>query len=305
MEKFGQAVGQTIAAVHSAISVVVDLLIYPLRTADPIYALIWISALAGVICLLIFGRFSNQAALRRVKDRIYGGLLEALLYRHDIRTCLAAQGRMFRAAGAYLRYALSPMFVMIIPVLFLLAQVQVRFGYRPLKTQEPVLIGVTLAESGDGRELNPGETLSPAENGSAEGVALESDSVAVQAAVRVPAKGEIVWRVGVPAPGRHRFAVRSASLDAPLVTAEVSSGAFGEPGYTIAPFFVAASTSWWRTLLYPGPSLSSSAGVRDIWVRYPPQEYSLLGFHLSAVVVFLIVSLLSGLLASRVLKIEI
>ena len=57
---------------------------------------------------------------------------------------MRSQGRVLAANGRYVLYALKPMLVMIVPMLLLLIQLDVRFGARALAEGETALVKVTV-----------------------------------------------------------------------------------------------------------------------------------------------------------------
>ena len=277
-----------IRAIHGVLGAIVDALIWPLRTVAPIYSLIWISVLAGIGCLFIYGMCSNQTALKRVKRSIYGGLLESLLYRHDIRTCLAAQGRMLVAGCRYLSLAITPMLVLLIPVLLLLGALNVRYGYRPLGSAEPVVVSAVLDPSAKG-------SVGITAGGRAD------DPPVIEASVHIPQRHEVTWRLAAPkqssAAAEHGMIITAA--DAAGYRLEVSSGeglrAIDAAGYD----------SWWESLLFGGTYLEPALKLREYRVAYREREYKIFGAAMPWLVIFFLVSLLAGIVASKVFKIEI
>ena len=94
-----------------------DLLLWPFGNMAPVWGLLFVSALSGILLLLVYGRISNQAAIRRTKKKIGGLMLEAVLYRRDLAVSLRAQARMFGQAFVYLGYALPPLVILMAPCL--------------------------------------------------------------------------------------------------------------------------------------------------------------------------------------------
>jgi uncharacterized membrane protein (DUF106 family) len=106
-----------------------------------------ISAVMGVLLLILWKYTSNQDAIGRVKDDIKANLLAMKLFKDSISVTLQAQGRAFRGAGGLLFYAIRPMLVMIVPVCLILGQMSLWYQSRPLKPGEEAL--VTMKLSGD------------------------------------------------------------------------------------------------------------------------------------------------------------
>ncbi len=106
-----------------------------------------ISAVTGIILLIIFKYTSNQRAIGRVRDDIKANMLALKLFKDSISVTLQAQGRVFRGAFLLLFYAVRPMLVMIVPVSLLLAQMGLWYQYRPLLPGEEAVVTVKLNDN--------------------------------------------------------------------------------------------------------------------------------------------------------------
>ena len=258
-----------------------DLLLYPFSGLAPIWGLLFISILSGVVLLLIYGRVSNQAGLRAVKRKIGACILEAVIYRHDLHVSLRAQGRMFLHGFRYFGFALLPILILMVPCLILLAGLNVRYGALPFKVGDHALVSAVVASGTELRAVRlsqvPGVKVSPPDRD-------------LQAR-------KISWRVDFEAAGQPR-------LDLTLPSGQVTQQLFaGGP----APLISSGSySSWFWTLLFPGGvRLPSSLGLEAVETQYPEARYNLLGLELHWVVVFLIVSILAGLVGSKFFDVEI
>ena len=103
-----------------------------------------ISAVTGVVLLVIFKYTSNQRAIGRVRDDIKANMLALKLFKDSIAVTLQSQGRVFRGALLLLIHAIRPMLVMIVPVSLLLAQMGLWYQSRPLLPGEEVIVTVKL-----------------------------------------------------------------------------------------------------------------------------------------------------------------
>ena len=68
---------------NKLLTLLFGLLFRPFQSFDPIWALIFISLVAGVLMLWLFGKVSNQETIRAVRDRIRGNLLGVRLFGDD------------------------------------------------------------------------------------------------------------------------------------------------------------------------------------------------------------------------------
>ncbi len=262
-----------------------DLLLLPFNGFAPGWGLVALSAVSGVIFLLIYGRCSNQAKLREVKRNIGATLLETVLFRRDFGLCLQAQGRLFGLACRYLFLAVPPIVILAIPGLIILAQLNLRYGVRPLQLGEHALLKVRLERVAEVDRV----------------VLSTSPGIHATAPVRIRSTGEVVWRldaVAISAPQQVVVRVAGAS-------AELQKLIFTAPTQPVAARAYNVN-SWWRWLFYPGETLlDGKQGLTELVVSYPPAQYRLLGYEIHWLVTFLVVSLLSGLVAAKVFRIEI
>jgi hypothetical protein len=262
------------------------LLTAPLRPLGPWPTMIVVSLLTGFLMLGIFRWTSNQSGIRRAKDLIKAHLLETRLFKDDFGQSIRAQGRVLAANGRYLGYAVKPMLVMVVPVMLLLIQLDVRFGARPLRTGEEALVRVRLAAGVDPVAL---------------GLELEAPegTTVTTPALRIADAGEIDWRVKAERPGRHSLVFRwpggeetkSIFVDTPAL-AGVSTKR------TAGGFIDRISHPGERGLPRDGP-------IEAIEVAYPPQRLRFFGGRIHWLVAFFGLSILLGFAFKGVFKVEI
>lgn len=106
--------------------------------------LIIISLASGPLFLLAFKKLSNQDKIRTHKNQMVGYLLEIRLYKdYLIRTLIAMSG-IFKHYLLYLRYLLTPMLILSLPLLFICLQIESRFGHSPLGKNDEFIIRAEL-----------------------------------------------------------------------------------------------------------------------------------------------------------------
>ena len=132
---------------NSIVAKIFEVLFLPFRSLSPWWGMLVVSLLTGLGMLLIFKYTSNQAGIRRTKDRIKAHLLEMRLYQDSLRNSFKAQGGILKANLKYMSHSLKPLLVMFVPVILILIQLNFWFAYRPLKPGEPVLLKLKLKES--------------------------------------------------------------------------------------------------------------------------------------------------------------
>lgn len=258
------------------------MMLTPFGSFDPIWGLVFVSAVTGVLLLLVFGRVSNQAAIRAVKRSIYAALLESVLFRHDIRLCLGAQSRLVKHSFQYFLTAVPPVLVLAVPCILVMAQLNLRYDARGFAAGEK---GLVKLELDDPRALYDVSLSAPT-------------GVEVSKPLRIPATKEVIWRIsaaeGAPESAALAVSVAGKRLEVPLVL-----------GVSSAAETAAVYRDWWWSVLYPAELDLGSLPVKGLSIGYPKLDYPVFDVHMHWLVIFLIVSLLSGLVASRVFKVEI
>jgi len=256
-------------------------------------ALIVISVIAGVLAAAAFRYTSNQDALKRVADRVRASMLAMRLFKDDLRSVFRAQMSLFTASGLRLWYSLPPMVVLVIPFVFLLAQMAMWYEFRPLAPGEAALVEVALADaSWDTAKI---EMIAP-------------DVVSIDAPpVYDPDSRKITWRIRP----------RAAALDNnPLMLAfAVDNDVVAEKQLVVdaaggkdALLFVSPmrpSTNFWDRLLYPGEAaFDGDSPIQSISISYGTRVNTICGFEFPWWGTFFIVSILAALALKPVIKVQ-
>lgn len=269
---------------NAALTGLFDLVFYPFRWLQPFWGLAFISLVTGVLMLWIFGKLSDQDTIHTVRDRIRGNLLGVRIFGDDIGLLFKLQGRVMKDTGLYLRYAFAPMLVMLVPVLLILTQMNLRFAARPFEPGESATVKVALADGAAvGRD-----------------VVLEVPPGVVVETPGVPAEelGEVVWRVRAESPGRHELTVKAG---ASAVRKEFVVGERWGPVSTLR-----TGRGVFEEILYPGEApIAASEAVRAVEVDYPPLDIRAFGFGVDWMIFFFVASIVFGFLFKKPLGIEI
>ena len=270
----------------SILSSLLDLLLGPFRGLHPFWALLILSVMVGAVLLVVFRYTSNQRGIQETKNRIKAHLLEIRLFKDDLRVLLSAQGSILKYNLRYMAYGLKPLLVIILPVALLLIQLEGWFGFRPLKPGEAALFSVFLSSEGQG-------DLASVELEADDGVAIESPSL------RIPATGEVDWGIRAEIPGEHHLLVK-------LKGTEISKSVTVSAGEMVRVSPVKPSSNFWCVALYPGESpIPKDSQVRQINLDYPSRSIDILGWKLHWLLVFFVLSTLTGFLLKGLFKVEI
>lgn len=261
-----------------------DLICWPFGAIAPIWAMIVISFLTGILMLWLWGKISNQEGIKRVKDRIRGNLIGVRLFQDDLRITLLLQGRIFRHTLNYMRYAVLPMLVLLVPVILVMIQLNLRFSVRPLEPGQRTLVE---AKVRDLEALHGSIELEVPE-----GVVVETP------AVHNTLEGEATWRVRADQPGRYKVTVRVGqdSVEKDLV----AGSSWGKVSA------LRTGKNLWEMLLWPGEAPIRPAGaIESVEVRYPPLAMPLFGWNIHWLVYFFVLSLAFGFAFKGVLGVQI
>ena len=116
-------------------------LLAPFRDHPAIGLVFW-SVVTGIVMTFAFGKTSNQRALRRAADNIRAQLFAVKLFKDDLVVTFQCQMKLLKSTGVRLLHSIPPMLVMIVPLLFVLTQLAMRYEYRPLLAGEQAVVAM-------------------------------------------------------------------------------------------------------------------------------------------------------------------
>ena len=285
-----------------------DLLLAPFHAWPAEVALAAFGAATGLLVMVIFKLASRPARVARARDRALSRVIELWLYRHDPLLGFGSIGRMLADNGRYLATLAVPMVCSLLPVLLLLAQGHDWFASRALTPGETMLVVARL------RPGVPADLLDDTE------LALDRAPLRPAAPpVRTPAWREIAWSVttnegvspsaprqittGAEGSVDHVLDPRGGALVIRAGGVEIRKAVAVAPG--LARRTVRRTADRADHLLHPGePRLSSASPFDRIETRWPAAEYNLLGWRTDWFRGLLAVSLLTGLLLKKPLRVE-
>ena len=260
-----------------------DLLFWPVSRLSPLPALAIFSVLTGILMLWIFGLVSDQKQIRTIRDRIRGNLIAVRLFGDDLGLLFRLQRRLLWDNVVFLKHAAIPVVIMLLPVLLILVQLNLRFGASPLAPGETALVKVTLR---DAAAIERGVVLETPDT-----VIVETD------AVRIPALREVAWRIRPQQAGDYRLLVRVG--DERVEKLLRVGHAWG------AVSTVRTGKNLLDVLQYPGEPPIGSGPVESIEIQYRELSLELFGWSVHWVILFFVLSILSGFAFRGVLGVEI
>lgn len=283
---FDALLSPVLAAVNPVCTAIGDF-VYALLAPFPVWlGLTVLSVVTGVVMLIAFRYTSNQAAIGRAKDDIKASLLALKLYKDELRVTFQAQGRLLWAVLRLQRYVLTPVLVMLLPMMLALAQMGIRYQWRPLKPGERTLVKMTMR---DKHADSPEVTLAPCP-----GLVVETGPI--------PGGGELVWRVRGNEPGRY-------TLHFDLENSPGSNGPSIEKEFVVADGFervsaMRAGSNWIDRLLHPAERpLRSRSPIAAIEIEYPEVDSWIYGANWW-VLYFFVISMAAALLLKPFFKVR-
>lgn len=261
-----------------------NFILIPVSNFSDEVKILYISILSGIIFLLIYGKVSNQKGIKETKRKIMAKVIEVALFRHSIKVCLNAQGALFKQGFKYLSFALIPLLILMVPCILIMAQINFHFQNRGLLEKEDAIIEISLDDPDDLTEYE-----------------LKASSGTLSPALRVDDELKIIWKyknnngTNLKDNVNLELTLDDLSLNIPL-------SIDGKK-----PSLLTYSRDFFEGLLFPSKFKVSKdfKEIKSISIKYPNANQTYLGVTINWLWVFLIVSILSGLIASKVFKIEI
>jgi uncharacterized membrane protein (DUF106 family) len=245
--------------------------------APPVVGLSVLAAATGVAILWGWGKTSDPARMKKVKDSVWAALFELRVYVDEPRVTWRAQKALFTANSRYMALALRPALWMLVPMALLLVHLNAFYGRAPLPVDRDAIVTMGMSSAWD-------------PNSPAPQLAAPPQVLVTSLPVRVPDAHEISWRIRPVSAvsGQLTFLV-----DGRRVRKLIEAGSRRRfiPGRSV--------NSSLRTLWLPGEHRIASNTVEWIEIRYPEAFVSVLGVQWNWLLWFFAVSMVSALLLKK------
>ena len=164
-------------------------------------SLVALSAIWGVLAVLVFRHFTNRNAVRAAINRIYARLLEIRLYSEELSLVWQAQKALAIDNLKFLSRIAPPVLIMAIPFALLYPQLDAIYGTAPLEVGHTA----TVTLSGDSGKLE-----APQE------IAIET------LPVKDEADHQVIWRIRALSPTRGILTI--TLTNGATITRTIASG---------------------------------------------------------------------------------
>lgn len=249
----------------------------------PLLLVLAISVVIGLLMVIVFKYTSDQKAIGRAKDQLKAHLLAVRLFQDQLPVVMRAYGWILRGTGSYLRLAFTPLLIAILPITFLIVQVDRYLGWLPLRPAQTFLVEARVEDPNAFNDV---------------ALQLPPELTSSAPAVHVTRDKEVVWRVVAEREGRYDINVATASQTVSKQVV-VSTGLV-----RVSP--VRLRDNFWERMLTSGePALADNSPIQSIRVTYPQRVIGFAWLEWNWIVLFFVLSLIAGFIFKTVLGIQV
>jgi len=249
----------------------------------PLLLVVLLSAVAGLLMVIVFRYTSDQKAIHIAKDQLKAHLLAVRLFQDQLPVVLASYGRIVRGTGRYLKLTFKPLLYVIIPLVILIVQLDRYLGYVPLEIGQAFLVKVQTTNHDSLDEVS---------------MQLPTGLTPTAPAVHVPSENEVVWRVMAEKSGDYEVNIAAG-------TETFSKQAVASSGLTRVSPARLRGQFWERMLVSGEPALPDGGPIQSIAVSYPARSIRFAWIDWNWIWLFFVLSLVAGFFFKSVLGIEI
>jgi len=252
-----------------------------LLPGGPLWLVLAISIVIGLLMVVVFRYTSDQKAIGRAKDRLKANLLAVRLFQDQLPVVMRAYGRILRGTGSYLRLAFMPFLIAILPITFLIVQLDRYFGWQPVRPAQTFLLEAKVDDPAGDVELQ-----------------LPPQFASSAPAVHIPSDKEVVWRLVAQSDGQYDIHISTAGQTVSKQVVIANGLARVSP--------VRLRGSFWERIFISGePALAENSPIRSIAITYPPRVINFAWMEWNWIVLFFVISLIAGFVFKSALGIQV
>jgi len=233
--------------------------------------------------VVVFRYTSDQKAIGRAKDSLKAHLLAVRLFQDQLPVVLQAYGKILVGTGRYLRLAFTPLLIAIVPMTFLILQLDHYLGWTPLRPGQSFLLEA---------KVEPPQSLDQLELQVPDGLSASAPPV------HIPRENAVVWRIEATHAGKYELHIQSG---AQIVNKDVIVSPTMQ---RLSPIKLRGKF-WQRLVSSAEPALAADSPVQSISVSYPERNILFLWVEWNWIVLFFVVSLAAGFIFKSLLGIQI
>jgi hypothetical protein len=251
---------------------------------SPLAIVVVFSVVVGLLMIVLFGYTSDQKAIGVAKDQLKAHLLAVRLFQDQLHVVMGSYGRILRGTGRYLKLAFMPLLYVIIPITFLIVQLDRYLGWTGIPPNAPFLLTARLTNAD-----------------AIDDVALELPPEVTMTAppVHAPATREVVWRLAASKGGAYEVKLAAGGQS---VTKNVNVSA---DVVKVSPMRLRGH--FWERLFDSAESaLPDNSPIESIAVDYPERSIDLFGYYeINWIWLFFILSMIAGFIFKEILGIKV
>lgn len=165
-----------------------DIILWPFSSLPEYVDILFLSIVSAILFLIIFKKTSKQEKIKHHKDKIYGHIIQIVIYKDQLRVILQSILGILKHNTIYIGYMLPPLLFIIVPLWIFTTQINNRFGYLPFEDNQTFILKLELDMS---HPLYDADLLEHVQVFPSEGISLETDPI------RIFSEGTIFWRAKV------------------------------------------------------------------------------------------------------------
>jgi len=268
-----------------------DLLLAPFRNFAAVGLVFW-SAVTGVLMTYVFGKTSNQRALRKAADGIRAQLLAVKLFKEDLFVTFRCQITLLKFTGMRLLHSLAPMIVMIVPLLVVMTQLAMRYEYRPLLGGERAVVAMHV-------KPDRWKEVRDVKLSRGDRFIVETD------ALRDERNSTIYWRIRADGfePDRLQWQLKGVPPGIDSLVKELPLSA--TDGWLLLANRVRPGAPFWDRLLNPAePGIPAASPVSSIDIQLRPRDTLIFGWNIPWWATFFLVAMLAALVAAKFMGVQ-
>ncbi len=271
---------------NSILGKIFEIIFFPFRNMSPWIGMILISFLTALLMLFVFRFTSNQQGIKNVKNKIKAHLLEFRLFKDSLNISLKAQSKILRYNLKYIGYSAKPLLVMIIPLILILIQLNLWFGYNSIKPGQKAILKAEL-------EMNQSLLDTEFKIETSPGLVVET------LPLRIEEKGEVNWRLHIKEAGIHELVL---TINGQKIAKKVAVAQ--SPLCKISPIKI--RRNFIDELFNPGEApLPGNIPVKSVEITYPSQSMNLFGWRIHWIIVYFALSIIFGFAFKGIFRVEI
>ena len=202
-----------------------------------------ICILWGLLAFWVFRRFTDRAALRIVRKRLYARLMEIRLFAEEPSLVWKAQKAVVAENLRFLALIWKPVLILGVPFALLYSPLDSIYGWAPLPVGRSALVTLQLGGSGDTQPI----------------LRTPSGIVVETAAVRIVRERQVIWRIRPLASTRGDLSIQGPD------GGKARGIEAGEPDLSFHHRREPVSGAAWMEVDYP-PALVKIAGLSLNWL---------------------------------------